>query len=550
MQRVYPRTPKRVFAEKLCAKHSPNGNQPLGDRALARLLYNSKFKKEFTDFEHARSTIRQVRGHLGDKERESLNNKSLIIPPNYSQTYVNTKDSDQYKAASKKKLSKSEYYIIGWAQNNTSVHDELWKNIMAYKDFHKASVHIILGRYKNPTYFDNTLNEHWAKEILPYADAKRHSIHKNLTLLSDIKMQPTAAFPLRDMENISGLSSAIFGHPKMQLDTIPALEGYEPKIIMTTGAVTKKNYSDSKAGKKGHFHHVYGFVIVEIKDKDIFIPRQVTALSNGSFTDLIYNVKNGKVKKIKNISYANLGDKHIGDHCPRVEEKQREWLDYFNPKATMIHDIFNGKSVNHHEEYDPIKKYHLGKSGENSIKKEIEQMMDWISTMKKYNLVIVSSNHNDWLDKYIKRKDWKHDIANAMEYMEYSRILLSGKAPKGLIAYLIDERFGSQVRTLSRNDSFRINDIELAQHGDIGTNGSRGSAINFKKLSTKMDVGDSHVPRRLDGVMYVGTSTKLRVGYNIGASSWRNADIICHKDGKRQHIIYMGATKEFTTFKL
>lgn len=548
---IRPKFPKRIFAEELCRIHRKDGDNPLSDRAVARLLFNSQYKNEFTDYESARGMVRQIRGHLGEDQRKSLIDKSLITPPNHSQTYLKTKDSQQYFLAGKKKLVKSKYYIITWAQNNTDVHSELWENIMAYADFLKASIHVVLGRYKNPTRVqDNDTEESWATEILPYADARSHLLHKHLTLLSDVKIQPTAVTPLTGMESMSGLNSAIFGHPKMQLDTIPALEGYEPKLLMTTGAVTKKNYSDSKAGKKGDFHHVFGFIIVEIKDRDTFIPRQVTALSNGSFSDLIYNVKDGKVNKINEISYANLGDKHIGDHCPIVESRQRKWLDYFKPKATMIHDIFNGTSVNHHEENDPIKKYYLEQTGQNFIKWEIDRMLAWIESMKQYNLVIVASNHNDWLDRYIKRKDWKFDIKNAMEYMEFSKILLSGKAPKGLIAYLIEHRFGKKVRTLSRNDSFRINNIELAQHGDIGTNGSRGGLIQFKRLSTKMDVGDSHVPRRLDGIMYVGTSTKLRIGYNVGASSWRNADIICHKDGKRQHIIYMGKNKDFTTFKL
>lgn len=540
------KTEKRKYTEKLCAE-----NPTMPDRAVARLAYNSKFKKDFKHYERARQMVRQIRGHLGESERRAVSDKSLLIPVNYSKTYLDTKDSPEYKSAGKRKLEKSKYYIITWAQNNTDLHEELWKNILAYTAHLGASLHVILGRYKNPTRKNDTdENEHWDERVIPFADAKRHNIHKDLTLLSDVKIQPTASNPLSGMESMSGLNSAIFGHPKMQLDTIAALEGYIPKILMTTGAVTVKNYSDSKAGMKGSFHHVFGFCIVEIKSTRIFIPRQVTALSNGSFSDLIYNVKDGKVKKINSISYANLGDKHIGDHCPIVEKQQRKWLDYFKPKATMIHDIFNGTSVNHHEESDPIKKYYLEQSGKNAVKLEIDEMLKWIESMKQYNLVIVSSNHNDWLDRYIKRKDWKSDIKNAMEYMEYSKILLSGKAPKGLIAYLIEERFGKQVRTLSRNDSFRINDIELAQHGDVGTNGSRGGLIQFKKLSTKMDVGDSHVPRRLDGVMYVGTSTKLRIGYNIGASSWRNADIICHTDGKRQHILYMGDSKEFTTFKL
>jgi hypothetical protein len=32
----------------------------------------------------------------------------------------------------------------------------------------------------------------------------------------------------------------------------------------------KKNYTDSKSGKVGDFHHTFGFVIVEIKDDNTF----------------------------------------------------------------------------------------------------------------------------------------------------------------------------------------------------------------------------------------------------------------------------------------
>jgi len=551
MKRGPKKKAKTIFVEELCKKHSRESGDYKNTRELTSILMASKYGKEFSGFEAARSSIRIRRGCSGDLLRKQITEKNLFEAPSHSKTFISTKDSPQYKKATKRKLSKSKYYIVTWAQNNTSVHKELWRNILAYSNYLDASIHVILGRYKNPTRIDDKdPDEHWAQEVEPYMDAKRHSIHKKLKIMSDIKIQPTAAKPLTGLESMSGIESAIFGHPKMQMDTIPALEGYEPKMIFTTGAVTNINYSDSKAGKKGEFHHVFGFVIVEIQDKEIFHIRQVTALRNGSFSDLIYNVKGGKVEAIEKIEYMNLGDKHIGDHCPDVEKQQKRLLDRLKPKHAIIQDVYNGTSVNPHEEYDPVKRYLLQKEGKHLIKKEVEDMLDWIDSMKQYNLVIVPSNHNDWLDRYINRQDWKKDIHNAREYVEYSKILLDGRAPKGLIAYLIDQRFGKEVKTLSRNDSFRIYGIELAQHGDIGTNGSRGGVHQFRKLSTKMDLGHSHVPKRIDGVMYVGTSTYLRVGYTVGASSWRHADIICHKDGKRQQIFYMGNNKDFTTFAI
>jgi hypothetical protein len=130
--------------------------------------------------------------------------------------------------------------------------------------------------------------------------------------------------------------------------------------------------------------------------------------------------------------------------------------------------------------------------------------------------------------------------------MEYSYILLRGEAHNGIIPYLINKKF-PKMKTLGRNDSYVVNGWELAQHGDIGSNGSRGSLLQFRKLNTKIVVGHYHSPGRKDGALSVGTSTKLRVNYNLGPSSWLQSHVIIHKDGKAQHINFING--QFTTFK-
>jgi hypothetical protein len=94
-----------------------------------------------------------------------------------------------------------------------------------------------------------------------------------------------------------------------------------------------------------------------------------------------------------------------------------------------------------------------------------------------------------------------------------------------------------------------VNKWELGQHGDVGSNGSRGSLMQFRRLNTKVIVGHYHSPGRKDGAISVGTSTKLRVGYNnSGSSTWLQSHVIIHEDGKAQHINFIGG--EYTTFKL
>ena len=61
-------------------------------------------------------------------------------------------ESEQYELAKLRKADKTKKrFIITWAQNNTEVHKGLFDNIKAYADYIDADIHVIAGRYKNPT---------------------------------------------------------------------------------------------------------------------------------------------------------------------------------------------------------------------------------------------------------------------------------------------------------------------------------------------------------------------------------------------------------------
>jgi len=459
-------------------------------------------------------------------------------------------EPEQYEEAKKKELNKEKKVLLfSWAQNNTIPHRKLFRNIKAYCDARDGDIHIIAGRYKNPTSVNTDGKfDFWDEEFLPYLDANRHNVHKFLTVLSDVKIQPTATNPLSGLAGMSGTDSCIFGSPKVHFEVIPAMEGYEAKKMWTTGACTIKNYTDSKAGKKGEFHHTLGFVIVEIESDDVFHVRQVTANNEGDFCDLVYEVKNGEVNRIDGTEAIILGDIHLGETDPVVLKATKGLLDSLSPKNTIIHDIFDGKSISHHDMKNPIKLYQKEVNGTNSLKREIDLMVDWLKEMEKYNMVIVRSNHDDFVDRWIINADWKKDVKNSMEYMNYAKVLLNNDAPKGIIPYIIDNS-SLKVKTLNRDESFRVKNWELGAHGDIGVNGSRGSASQFRRLNTKMVTAHSHTPSRKDGILVVGTSTKLRLEYNVGPSSWVHSHVVIDRLGKAQHII-INKNGNYTTIKL
>jgi hypothetical protein len=348
-------------------------------------------------------------------------------------------------------------------------------------------------------------------------------------------------------------NSCIFGHPKVHMKTIPVLEGYAPKMMLTTGSITYPNYTDSKAGKKSEFHHQYGFVIVEIEDDEITHIRQVTAKQSGNFYDLYFKVSNGVVQKNESIEAIVLGDLHYGNEDVDVMDSTLELLEDLNPKTVVLHDVFDGYSISHHTINDPFKQYGLEINGKNNLEDEVEYMLNKLWEFTTFdNVVVVRSNHDCHLDKFLLN-DWRKlpTSKNSVTYMKYSQILLEQYGSNnvvGVIPHLINEQY-PKYTCLGYGDSYKVKDIELSQHGDVGTNGSRGSINQFRKLNTKIITAHTHSPARFDNAVCVGTSTKLRLSYNKGASSWLNSHAIIHNDGKIQQIHFMGVNKNYTTLQ-
>lgn len=474
---------------------------------------------------------------------------------NFKRNYT-VAEAEQYAQAQKRVFNKSKkYFLFTWAQNNTPVHTRFFNNLKTYAEFLNADIHVIPGRYKNPTsIFNNNNEEYWDEILLPYLDATRNNINNNITLFGDIKIQPTAVNPLSSLQGLCYTTSCVFGSPKVQLQAIPVLATQTPRILMTTGACTIKNYTDSKEGKKGEFHHTYGAVIIEVKDDEVVFFRQITAKENGDFNDLYYNLSNSRITRNTSIEAIIYGDLHSGQHDQKLLDATREQiLNKLRPKNIILHDVFSGVSINPHET-DPFIKYGKQMNGDDDLQKEIITMIDVLDQFSDQDkVVIVRSNHDDFLDRWLKNEDWRKQstLKNSKVYMQFSNMLLEQyeKDPynvKGVIPELISISHPKYI-TLGLNDSYIVKGFELAMHGHIGINGAKASPEGFRRLNTKMISGHTHSAFRKDGLIVCGTSTSLRLNYTNGPSSWTQGHTIIDSYGKAQSIIFFN--NEFTTFK-
>lgn len=521
-------------------------------------ILNKKHKKwlkdNFKNFrnigELSRGLINEFKVDLSDFLPDSVRRacSKFLEDAKITSNSTRLEDTNEFLKASKRKLKKSKYYIVTWQQNQTPIFKPFWDNILKYADYLDAEVSVILGRYHNPTsVFKDAKNEIWSKETEAFWDTAPHDIHEHLTILSDVKIQPTRKYPLSSMEGLTQGTSFVVGHPKLHMKTCAVLKGHPERVIMTTGAVTVPNYTDSNAGYVSRHNHKYGFVIVEIRDEEVFHIRQVEADSDGNFIDLINKVDCGKITRVKNFKGLICGDSHHWSIDQKIDEKNDEICTKLNVEKVVLHDVIDGESCNNHIIKNPIEQYKRMQKGQNLIEKELDDLAKWLEPKIPFNIVIPHANHNDRLDRIIQ-EDWRKDIANSMFYLKYTQAVLEEKASKGVLAFFLSERFGDKITTLKHNDSYIIGKYECSQHGHLGTNGSRGSMVGFRNLNVPLITAHTHSSYRADDFICVGANCDLDAPYLKGASSWNSSSALIAENGIAQMIIYIRG--EFTTFNL
>lgn len=460
-------------------------------------------------------------------------------------------DTKEFKAAKKRKVNlKKKTYFITSAQNATPVDKGLWDKMKKYAKHHKAEIVVIPLRYKNPTsvFTDKQKkNNWWDKEVVPYLMANRVKISNRFTILGDIKTQPTASQPLMSMEGLTLGESAIIGHTRMHFKTLPTLPKHSNKYLMTSGAITVPNYTDSKAGAKGSFNHIMGFTIIETDGKELLHVRQVSAEKSGDFCDLDYIVNAEGIEKSNRLIDALVGgDVHVGETCPVAHKSTLNQLKRFAPRNFIIHDISTGSSISHHERKNPFLAMEKLESGDYDMRKEFSAIFDYLEEVLEWNPVVVKSNHDVFYDRFLEDVNWHH-TDNKKSFLKYSYLRSEGKLPNGIIPYEINQRFGDKVITLRDDSSFVVNGIELAMHGHIFASGGRPGKSSFSSLNFKLTTGHTHSPAILNNHFTVGTLTHLVLGYTKGASGWAHCNSLIHRSGKRQLILMEDG--KYTNFK-
>ena len=428
-------------------------------------------------------------------------------------------------------------YIVTSAEIGASPNHKQLDSYENYAKYNGAEIVIIpiLGQYKEGE-LHNRFNN--------YIVIKNYNFCNNLSI-RDFQVRAQNINPLTGLRRFGSVDkSMIVGSPKQHLEHVANSAMNKPKAVLSTGACTLPNYKDyMRIGCIALEDHIQGALAIDVDtDTNIFSARQIRNVTDGSFVDLgvKYN-PNGRIQNVRADTIV-VGDMHEAQIDEKAYEATCEQINTLKPKYVVLHDVFDGYSVSHHESGKPLLRGRKATHGQTDLYQELYRLGERLHELasqgeKDTKYIIVKSNHDEILNRYLEECRFVGDERNLRLSVTLANAYMNDKDPlkEGILStygYL-----PNNIKFLERDSEFSRRGWHLSTHGDKGPSGSRGSLASYDYSLGKAVVAHSHSAAIRKDVYRVGTLERADVDYVKGTTgSWTNTNAVIYPNGKAQLI--------------
>ena len=438
--------------------------------------------------------------------------------------------------------NKVQRFFISCAVSDAPLHKKGYKSVQTMCQHLNAEQIYIPVQYSWQDSLVKRTEPSYPKQIQGNLLSSDISLNKHLYLMGSVPIHATVQNPLTGLKHTSKNKSAIYGHPQMAMESVATSKSKLPKLLYTTGCMTEPRYTRSKQGRKAKDYHNIGGILVELSG-DRFHIFEINVDNDGSFYHLDSFYSGDRVGS-SSVSAVYMADEHAEGYDESVGNASY-WDDFsivnaLNPDYVIRGDVYNHGSDSHHGRHDVFNRLTRYMHDADSVKKELDDCFQHIrsTTVSNYKNVLVASNHHDhlkrWLNEYNPHTG---DTKNMLLYHQLSAEIIKEMLDSGS---QVDpfEMYGRKWHGdiykdcifLSRDEEFDVKGVDCSLHGDIGPNGSRGSAINLSLLGKPTIIGHGHSPKRYRNVHQVGVGAS-ELGYNKGPSAWLASHAIVYPNG-------------------
>ncbi len=397
--------------------------------------------------------------------------------------------------------------------------------------------------------------------------------------LDHIKITAKHTQPLQGLQRLlrSG-ENVVVGSPKLEYRRLPSVDNpIAEKALWTTGAITDPLYAgnlyiQARTDTIAAQDHVLGALILE-KDEGgsgltalpttgTFHARQVEFLpERNGFVDLNRFYSQDAVSA-ERPEVMVMGDVHVGHTDQRLLAASLEMIQSFRPRHVVIHDLFNGDSISHHDRERLVTLSQRAERGELDVRAELTSVVTFLNALLRADsslvIHITPSNHDAWLMRWVQSGRFVNDSPNARLGARLFLAAQEGRDPFEVALVEAGLEYPRRVRFHKTRESFKVGDeqvgrlVELNHHGHAGANGMRRlNAREFVTYAGRAVFGHSHVPERVNGIVNVGTSTPRVLSYSQeGFSSWGQGSALVGPSGHVQLLLLNNNHRWFATENL
>lgn len=363
--------------------------------------------------------------------------------------------------------------------------------------------------------------------------------------IDNIKIMPKMLNPDAGLDQYGPRGqSVIVAAPQVRLKTVPTIENDAfPHFVMTTGAITEPIYNtrlpiqgrtDALAADR---HNMAVLLVEKSRGNSASAIPGATPTGIYHFRHIHYVEGKGMVDKATlytpqghqaaRIEALVLPDIHVGMTDPRFLESIADAVKKLKPEYIVLHDVFNGHSISHHDAKKTVDAAAKFSTGSLDLARELRDVATFINSLlrldPKLEVRVILSNHDLWLNRWISEGAFMRDVHNQALGIELAAAHVRGEPVFETALNRSGLEYPKRVNFVT-NGSWTVAGVQLGQHGHQGANGARNSLLTMRRATDKTAFGHSHTTQILGHIVNVGTGSLLRPGYNgTGPSSWSHS---------------------------
>lgn len=372
-------------------------------------------------------------------------------------------------------------------------------------------------------------------ELEPYLVQDLTFTHDDHAICKSVNLRSSCKRPLTNLEKISDhYKLIVVSSAKQQCKILPYDTNETFKIGYSTGTISTFDYKNTVTAYVDMQFNKCGAVVLEYNETmRRYLPRNIEIVNDEIYDgNIVYFLEDDcvKIKKIT-VDAMVLGDLHLPEEDFISVMASAAQINRYKPKQVLIGDWCSFNSINHHEANKYLNKVmYYQQSLEDELSESIEKLNKFVDMTEDCEFLIIHSNHDEFLDKWLNSGEIEKDKQNAVTGMKLYLSYVEHKDP--YFRYNMNER----IRFLKKGEMFSVNGVVLSNHGHIGLAGAKANSTTYVKTYSKSVTGHTHSPKIEDSNYTVGTCSKINLTYTNHLSNWAFANALIHKNGVVQLI--------------